>query len=1025
MLFLSLLLGSAAAAPLRRAVPPLEFNRDVRPILAENCFACHGGDASKRMAGLRLDTADALKPLPSGRVAVVPGKPDASALYQRITAKQAAVMPPVASGKKLTSQQIATLRRWIAQGGRYAAHWAYILPKRPALPAVTNAGWPLNPIDRFILARLEQEGRTQGSPLRPSPGADRQTLIRRLSLDLLGLPPRPEEVEAFLRDRRPDAYERLVDRCLASPHYGERMAVYWLDLVRYADTVGYHGDQDVLVWPFRDYVIRSFNSNKRFDAFTREQLAGDLLPHAEREQLVASGYNRLGMMSAEGGVQDKEYRAKYASERVRNASVVWLGQTLGCAECHNHKFDPITQKDFYRFAAFFADLNEKGFYDSGFGQGDWGPSMRLPTDAQQARWTQLDAEIETAKQALSAVSDDALAAGRAKWEAGVQALDAAKALEWKPVTPAEALSSGGSTMRIEPDGAVFVSGTLPDWDTYTVTVPAPLERIAAVRLQVLGDDQLPGNGVARAGDHFVLSEFEVAIQRGGEPAQPVTLSRVQVTREDDGFPGLAAIDGRADTGWAHVYASGADTAVFHLAEPLRGGPDTKLVIRLRHETQPRLAIGKFQLALTSLDGADTSMEGLPEAVLKALRKSPEQRATEERQTIATYYRKVAPELSQQRAHLARLEADRSLLLGEVPQTLIAKTVTPRVVRVLPRGNWMDDSGEIVQPGVPQLFPQIRSDGRATRRDLAEWIVSRQNPLTARVVTNRLWKLFFGVGLAKNLDDFGAQGEAPVHPDLLDWLADEFIRSGWDVKHVVRLMVTCRTYRQGSAARPDLLARDPYNRLYARQAPIRLDAEFVRDVALAASGLLSEKVGGRSVRPYQPRGYLAALNFPHREWSSDKGEELYRRGLYTFWQRTFLHPSLVAFDAPTREECTASRTVSNTPMQALVLLNDPIFVEAARVFGERIVRQGGPTFESRLRFAYLSAVSRPPAATETAVLRRLYHSRLARYSADRAAAERLTHIGEAPVPKELDVAELAAWASVARVLLNLHETITRE
>lgn len=1039
-------LAAAAASPQRPAAAPVEFNRDVLPILSENCFACHGMDRNKRMAGLRLDTPEALAPLPSGRIAVVPGKPRASALYQRITAKNAQVMPPPYSGKKLTAEQIETLRHWIAQGGGYAPHWAYILPKRPTLPAVQDARWPLNPIDHFILARLGREG------IRPSPGADRRTLIRRLSLDLVGLPPRPEEVESFVRDRRPDAYERQVDRLLASPHYGERMAEYWLDLVRYADTVGYHGDQDVTVWPYRDYVIDAFNRNKRFDVFTREQLAGDLLPHPGREQLVASGYNRLGMMSAEGGVQDKEYRAKYSSERVRNASVVWLGQTLGCAECHDHKFDPLTQKDFYRFAAFFADLKEKGFYGDGFGRGDWGPSMKLPTDAQQAQWKKLDVEIETAKQALAAVSNDALAEGRAKWEAEVKALGLAAApvmsaqkgegshearpSAWTPVTPTEALSSGGSTMTLEPDNVVFVSGKLPVWDTYTVTVPTPMERITAIRLQVLGDERLPGSGVARSGDHFVLSEFEVAVQRGSAAPQPVRLSHVQVSREDEGFPGLAAIDGRPETGWAHVHAAGPDTAVFHLAEPLQGGPDTKLVIRLRHETMPRLAIGKFRLSLTSWGAADPSPEGIPEAVLTALRKAPEQRTAAEREAIAAHYRTVAPELAEKRARLARLEAERSLLVGQIPQTLISEAGEPRAIRVLPRGNWMDDSGEIVQPGVPGVlwrippsppdtaFPQIGKPGRATRLELAEWIVSRQNPLTARVFVNRLWKLYFGIGLAKNLDDFGKQGEIPVHPELLDWLADEFMRSGWDVKHMVRLIVTSRCYRQSSNARQDLLTRDPYNRLYARQSPIRLDAEFIRDAALDASGLLSETVGGRSVRPYQPRGYLAALNFPRREWSSDLGENLYRRGLYTRWQRTFLHPSLLAFDAPTREECTASRVVSNTPMQALVLLNDPIFVEAARAFGERIMRQGGDSFDERLRFAYECALSRPPQAEEVALLRRLYHSRKARFSTDRSAAERLISTGEAPVPSDLDAAELAAWTSVARAILNLHETITR-
>jgi hypothetical protein len=1007
--------GHAAAAP--QPAAPVDYNRDVRPILAENCYACHGMDANKRVAGLRLDTADALKRLPSGRVAVVPGDLKASALYTRVIAKSPAVMPPVSTGKTLTPSQIETLRRWIAQGGQYGAHWAYVPVKRPVPPTVKDPSGSKNPIDRFILARLKEEG------IRPSPEADRRTLIRRVSLDLLGLPPTPEEVTAFVGDRRPDAYERLVDRLLASPHYGERLAQFWLDLVRYADTVGYHGDQDVTVWPYRDYVIRAFNTNKRFDAFTREQIAGDLLPNATRETKVASGYNRLGMMSAEGGVQDKEYRAKYAAERVRNASTVWLGQTLGCAECHDHKFDPLTASDFYRFAAFFADLKEKGFYDGGFGRNDWGPSLKLPTHEQEARLSKLDAEIDAAKKDLAAVSNDSLAAGREKWESEVKSRDAAKSPIWTSPTPTSALSSGGSTIEIEKDGALFVSGALPKRDTYTVTVPAPLERIAAVRLQTFGDERLAGNGVARAGYYFALSEFEVAVQRGDETLQPVPLAAVQASHQDEGFPALAAIDGRAETAWAPVNGGAAD-ALFRLATPLAGGADTKLVIRLRHETKPRLGLGKFRLSLTSLDGVGVSDEGVPEKVLTALRKAPDQRTAAEQETITNHYRTLAPELAEQRTRGARLEAERSLLLGEIPYTLVAEAVEPRVMRVLPRGNWMDDSGEIVQPGVPKLFRQVRTSGRATRLDLANWIVSPDNPLTARVFVNRLWKLYFGVGLSRSLDDFGKQGEAPVHPELLDWLADSFVRSGWDVKRTIRAIVTSRTYRQESKARPDLMARDPYNRLYARQAPIRLDAENVRDVALHASGLLSPKVGGPSVKPMQPRGYLAALNFPRREWSADEGENLYRRGLYTHWQRTFLHPSLLAFDASTREECATARTVSNTPMQALVLLNDPIFVEAARAFAERILREGGTTLEGRLRFAYLSALSRPPSESEIAVLRRLYHTRRARFSTDRAAAEKLIRVGEAPVPKELDAAEMAAWTAISRVILNLHETITR-
>ncbi len=1016
-------IGAAAWGQTGRA--RVDYNRDVLPILAENCFTCHGSDIGKRQAGLRLDTSDgATKRLASGKTALAAGDLQASELVDRITRRDGAQMPPAYSNKKLTAAQIATLKRWVMEGAKYAPHWAYaplahpVPPAPPANDPLAKA-WAHSAIDRFLLVQMRKAG------LRPSPAANRATLIRRLSLDLTGLPPTPQEVAAFLRDKRPDAYDRLVDRLLDSPHYGERMAVYWLDLVRYADTVGYHGDQDVTVWPYRDYVVTAFNQNKPFDTFTREQLAGDLLPNATPEQRVASGYNRLGMMSAEGGIQDKEYLAKYSADRVRNASIVWLGSTLGCAECHDHKYDPFTQKDFYRFAAFFADLKEKGFYDAGYSEGDWGPSLKLPTAAQKAQLGQFEAEVASAKQALAAIPDSSLAAGRAQWESEIRRLDAAKALDWKTATPTQAASSGGATMTIGADGVVHVSGKLPAFDTYAVTLPAAQEKITAIRLEALSDDSLPGNYFSRAGYYFVLSEFEVAVQRGSGAAEPVKLTSVEVSGDDEGYPGLAMIDGRPETGWAIVNAhTGEKNAVFRFEKPLQGGSDVRLIVRLHHEARPRLSIGKFRLSLSGLEQPDLNPQGLPDNVLAALRKDPGRRTAAENQAIAAYYRKVAPELDAPRRRLAQAEADRSLLLGQIPQTLVSEAVTPRPIHVLPRGNWQDDSGEIVLPGVPHFLRQIDGAGRATRLDLANWIVSPDNPLTARVFVNRLWKLFFGVGLVKNLDDFGVQGEVPMHPELLDWLSGEFVRSGWNVKHLVRLMVTSNAYRQSAKLTPTLLERDPYNRLYARQSAFRLDAEFVHDVALKVSGLLSDRLGGETVRPYQPRGYLAALNFPHREWASDEGEDLYRRGLYTHWQRTFLHPSLLAFDAPTREEATCTRALSNTPIQSLVLMNDPIFVEAARVFAARILRQGGHTFDTRLAFAYQTALARPPDPREVAILRRLYQEQRARYAADRQGAAELISTGESPVARDLDVVELAAWTSVARALLNLHETITR-
>ncbi|MCI0462310.1 MAG: PSD1 and planctomycete cytochrome C domain-containing protein [Gemmataceae bacterium] len=816
--------------------PPVEFNRDIRPILSNTCFVCHGPDTKLRKGELRLDLeADAFADR-GGYQVLVPGKPADSELYQRITAKDARErMPPAKHGKQLTARQIDLLRRWIEQGAKWQGHWAFLPPRRAPLPAVRERSWPLNPIDHFVLARLDQEG------LRPAPEADRRTLLRRLSFDLTGLPPTAQEVDAFLAESsaKPQAaWTNAVERLLTSPHHGERLAQYWLDVVRYADTGGYHSDNHRDVAPYRDYVIRAFNTNKRFDQFTLEQLGGDLLPSAAIEQKIASGYNRLLQTTEEGGAQPKEYTAKYAADRVRNTATAWLGVTLGCAECHNHKYDPFTTKDFYSFAAFFADINERAV-----GRQE---QTLMPTPEQAARLKTLDNRLAALQKVLAAETPE-LQAAQAKWEASAK-----------------------------------------------------------------------------------------------------------------------------------------------------------------------------------------GVKGLPVPVAAALAVEPSKRNAKQKQILTTHFRSIAPELAETRKQHAEAKQARDQLAKQIPSTLVSMAGPPRTVRILPRGNWLDDSGEVVQPAVPALLsasrgrqpPEEAKDRRATRLDLGKWMVAPDNPLTARVFVNRLWKLMFGEGIVRTLDDFGAQGAWPSHPDLLDWLAVEFRDSGWDVRHVLRLMATSRTYRQSSRASEALKQRDPYNHLLARQGRFRLDAEMVRDNALAVSGLLSRKIGGPSAKPYQPAGYWKYLNFPTREWMKDKGDDLYRRGLYTYWCRTFLHPSLLAFDAPTREECTVERTRSNTPQQALVLLNDPTYVEAARVLAERVLREGGKDTGQRIHFVYRQALGRKAEPAEVEVLRKLYERHLRDYSVEREDAAALLRVGDRPAAKDLPAPEVAAWASVARVVLNLHETITR-
>ncbi|MCA1684375.1 MAG: DUF1553 domain-containing protein [Planctomycetia bacterium] len=991
-----------AAGPRRAGA--VDFNRDVRPILSEACFACHGPDKAKRKGDLRLDTRDGAF---AAEGVIVPGKPDESELMARLVSDDPDErMPPPGSGRSLTKAQVDLLRRWIAGGAEWKGHWAYIPPERPPVPDASGAprGFVRNDVDRFVFAELAERGLT------PSPEADRVTLARRLSFDLTGLPPTPAEVDAFVKDTTPVAYESMVDRLLASPHYGERMAAHWLDLVRYADTTGYHGDNHRDVTLYRDYVVDAFSKNLPFDRFTTEQIAGDLIPGAGDTQRVASGYNKLLMTTQEGGAQAKEYLAKYAADRVRNASTVWMGATLGCAECHDHKFDPFTARDFYRFAAFFADIQDVAVGAQ--------PQEKIPTPEQAARARALDAEVAALATVLDTPTPE-LAAAQEVWETS----QGTGEVEWSVLTPAEAVSTGGATLTVRDDGSVAASGASPERDTYRLTVKAPRPALTALRLEVLADGKLPGMGPGRAANgNFVLGELEAATEKG-----TVAWSEVTGTHSQAGFPVAHSADGNPETGWAILPETGRNNlAVYQAKEDIGGGG--ALTVTLRFHYGGSHSLGRFRLSAT---GAPRPVRAgaLPSAVAEALKTDPEERTEGQTRALATYYRSIAPALEPTRAKLAVVKKARADLDAAMPTTLVTKAGAPRVMRILPRGNWLDDSGEAVTPSVPAFLKGKAAGGggadrRETRLDLAGWLVSRDNPLTARVYVNRLWALLFGQGIVATPDDFGAHVAWPTHPELLDRLAVEFVDSGWDVKHVVRLVVTSGAYRQSSEAPESLRQKDPYNHWLARQGRFRLDAESVRDNALAVSGLLAPEVGGPTARPYQPSGYWSHLNFPKREYQADHGDGLYRRGLYTYWCRTFLHPSLLAFDAPTREECTVQRPRSNTPLQALVLLNDPIYVEAARALAERALREGGGSTGSRVDWVYRAALSRHPRPAEASVLTGLLGRHLSQYRADRDAASALIRTGERPVPADLDPAELAAWTSVARVVLNLHETITR-
>jgi hypothetical protein len=1000
------------------------------------------------MAGFRLDIREeALKRTKLGAVPIVPGKPAESAIVQRIFATNPAkIMPPKYAHKELTEAQKETIRRWVLQGAPYEGHWAYAPVKRPLVPPSASD----HPIDVFIHARLKQEG------FDLSPEAERTTLLRRITFDLTGLPPTPEELRAFLKDRSSDAYEKVVDRLMASPRFAEKQAMHWLDVVRYADTCGFHGDNPVPAWPYRDYVLRAFSNNKPFDVFTREQIAGDLLPDAGVEQKVASAYNRLTRTSAEGGIQPKEYLAKYASDRVRTTASAWLGSTLGCAECHDHKFDPFTAKDFYSMKAFFADINETGLVPDR-GPAAWGSQVALPDDAQRKRLDEISQIIlELEKERLKSASAGAEEQLLRRFESGE--------LSWKLQRPLSAKSEfgailtvyndeavdnayddGGSvvTARKPGDGLVVASGPNPDNEVYTVTLQPRAGVWTALGIEVVVDDSLPGGRMARGADRFVLTAVEV--ESAGSRV-PLILATAAMAFPSIEAPAMAAIDGDRSTGWGSI-AYGETRNPFlalRFGQKIETQADSVITVRLRHDSQyRRAAIGRFRLALSSAEHSwpgrfaaggkepTEKQSGLPEAVLKALRTVPEKRKLDQIEAIAEYLRWSSPDAESWVIKLATAERDLNLVDASIPRVFVTQSTKPSVTRVLPRGNWMDDSGEVVVPAVPAFLGKVQTTSRATRLDLANWIVSQHNPLTARVFANRMWRQFFGQGISKVLDDLGSQGEWPSHPELLDWLAAEFMQpsyraSGthaWDIKHLVRTIVTSRTYRQSSAPHP-ADAKDPDNRLLARQNRFRVDAENVRDAALAMAGLLDTRFGGPSVRPYQPDGYLAALNFPKREYSASRGADLYRRGVYVQWQRTFLHPAMAAFDAPSREECIVNRVNSNTPLQALVLLNDPSFVEAARVFAQNILTQGGWRLKRKIEWAFMRAVNRKPDKAEMRILTDLHKAARERFKAHPEEAKALSAVGEAPRADKIRAADLAAMTTVARAILNLHDTITR-
>jgi len=1010
--------GSAVAV----AGSKVSYNAQIRPLLSDKCFRCHGPDQGTRKAKLRLDLEESARDMK----AIVPGQPEESSLVKRIFSQDPKqVMPPPETPKSLTPADKQLLRTWIAQGARYEPHWAYIPPVKAQIPAGSNA------VDYLIQQRLIKLG------LKPSPEADRRTLARRLYFDLVGVPPRPEDVAEFEQDTSPDAYDRLVDKLLSSRHYGERMAIPWLDVARFADTIGYHSDNPRNVWPYRDYVIRAFNSNKRFDTFTREQLAGDLLPGSGVEQKVGSAFNRLLLSTEEGGAQPKDYEYRMLTDRVRAVGTVWLGQTFGCAACHDHKFDPVKMKDFYSLGAFFADIKEPII-------GQREPGMPVPDRAQEEERARLEAQVAGLKKEFDGPHPE-LESAFAQWEKEARGA-LAREDHWKSPTLASATSVNGVTLVCQPDGSLLAQGQNPDKDIYRLAFRNLASRVAALRIDALPHNSLPSSGPGRAGNgNFVITEVVVRVRdsRGKELPLKVKSARADFEQASSveknpygAWVAAAVIDGDAKGdgfGWAILPEAGkAHYLVLELDQELRPSETDSLLVEIRqNHGQGNHTLGHFRVTACAEPGIASNPAPWPPApeVKALLNDASSQNPAEKRQALLTRFISTTPLLETQRQGIAKAEKAASDFQSSIPRCLVTvSTEERRTVHILPRGDFLKESaGEVVEPALPAYLPGAKSstrENRLTRRELANWLVSRENPLTARVTVNRLWKQFFGLGLSRVLDDLGSQGEAPPNPALLDWLGCEFMDSGWDIQHIVRLMVTSYAYKQVSTPPPDLRVRDPYNREIACQSRWRLDAELVRDAALSFGGILNLTIGGPSAKPYQPAGYWDNLNFPTRTYEASTGTEQLRRGLYTWWQRSYLHPSMVAFDAPSREECVAERSRSNIPQQALVLLNDPTYVEASRAFGLRILKDGGNATSERITWAWRQALARDPQTEELRVLADLQAKMKVDYEQDRASAEAFLKVGQTPCPEGVDPAELASWTQVARAILNLHETITR-
>jgi len=1037
-----------AAASAVLAADPVEFNRDIRPIFSDTCYACHGPDEAKMKGKLRLDSLEAARRGgKSGDPAIVPGHPEQSSVMKRLLTTDADDhMPPAEFHKVLSKEQIELVARWIKEGAVYQGHWAFQTPKKSAVPTIPAGG---NAIDGFVAQARAAKG------LSGNPEAPRTTLLRRAALDLTGLPPSEADLAAFLADTSPEAWSKAVDRLLASPHYGERMAAQWLDFARYADSNGFQSDTHRTMWPWRDWVIRAYNSNKPFDAFTIEQLAGDLLPNPTEDQIVATGFNRNHRLNGEGGRIVAEWAVETVIDRVETTGSTWMALTMNCCRCHDHKYDPISQKEFFQFFAYFNSNDETGVLGEFGGSastrkgGNTAPTYSFATPAAKARLAEVEKAIAEAELAVKAATKQVPAAQNA-WEQKLRQSFAGRTATWSALGGTQAVSKGGATLKRQADGSWLAGGANPDKDVYTVTAPAPVGELTGLLLEVMPDASLPTQSLGRAPNgNFVLSGVDAVLTLADGKKVELDFIDAQADFSQEGWPiknlvegGLAtkpakgakkaqAARAKNGAGWAiggNVAENRVPRKGLFVLTPTAVPTGSTLTITLRCEALANHNIGRFRLSTTGLPASLVNLKDTPQATeLRALvLKDPAKRTADERKALAKAFSE-SPEHPKRSAdaHLASLRNTKDMLPGIIDVMVMKELPQPKDAFVLDRGEY-DKPTVKVERKLPAVLPPLPAGEPNNRLGFARWLVNGQHPLTARVWVNRAWENFFGTGLVKTSENFGSQAEWPSHPELLDWLAVDFAENGWDMKRMQKLILMSQAYRQSTVVTPEKLEKDPENRWISRGPRFRLPAETIRDQALAVSGLLVPKVGGVSVKPYMPEAVWdeTSVYGDMRNYKADTGEGLYRRSLYTIWKRTAAPPSMLLFDSATREVCTVKRFRSNTPMQALSLLNEVTFVEASRKLAELTLRQPG-TVDQRLAWAFQRVTSRPGTAAELAVLRKGLDRRLTAYAADLPAAKKLLANGQSAVPTDLDPAQLAAWTVTANVLLNLDETVTRE